>query len=70
MCIYSLLFMRFALKVSPVNPLLFGNFIYKLNILILYKFFFLKKACHFANECAQLMQAGRIINYKFITDKN
>ena len=44
MCIYSLLFMRFALRVSPVNYLLF--------------------ACHFANECAQLMQMGRLINYR------
>ena len=24
MCIYSLLFMRFALKVKPMNPLLFA----------------------------------------------
>ena len=44
MCIYSLLFMRFALKVSPVNPLLF--------------------ACHFSNECAQLMQGYRVIDYR------
>ena len=43
MCLYSMLFMRFALKVKPINPLLF--------------------ACHFANECAQLMQGGRLIKY-------
>lgn len=43
MCIYSLLFMRFAIRVSPMNPLLF--------------------ACHFANECAQIMQGVRLIKY-------
>ncbi|CAF0784450.1 unnamed protein product [Didymodactylos carnosus] len=45
LCFYSLLFMRFALRVKPKNRLLF--------------------ACHFANECAQLMQLSRLINYKY-----
>lgn len=50
MCIYSMLFMRFAIKVKPMNPLLF--------------------ACHFANECAQLMQGGRLIKYNLENEKN
>jgi hypothetical protein len=44
-----MLFMRFALKVQPMNPLLF--------------------ACHFANECAQLMQGTRWVKYKYFDNK-
>uniref|UniRef100_T1JH35 Mitochondrial pyruvate carrier n=1 Tax=Strigamia maritima TaxID=126957 RepID=T1JH35_STRMM len=47
LCVYSALFMRFALKVQPRNMLLF--------------------ACHFANECAQLVQGFRFINYHYIS---
>ncbi|XP_064596184.1 mitochondrial pyruvate carrier 1-like [Liolophura sinensis] len=45
LAIYSMLFMRFAIKVQPRNLLLF--------------------ACHFTNECAQLTQGARFINYHF-----
>ena len=43
LCIYSMLFMRFAWMVQPRNILLF--------------------ACHFTNECAQLTQLWRGINF-------
>ncbi|CAF0870321.1 unnamed protein product [Adineta steineri] len=49
LCLYSMLFMRFALQVKPKNRLLF--------------------ACHFANECAQLMQLARFLNYKYGTSQ-
>ncbi|PNF21940.1 Mitochondrial pyruvate carrier 1, partial [Cryptotermes secundus] len=44
--VYSLMFMRFAIRVQPRNMLLF--------------------ACHFTNECAQLVQLGRFVNYHYI----
>ena len=50
MCIYSMLFMRFAYMVTPRNHLLF--------------------ACHFANECAQLMQGTRYVKWRYLDDKS
>lgn len=41
--IYSAVFMRYSLAVTPKNYLLFG--------------------CHFVNECAQLAQGYRYIQY-------
>nr|CAD7575822.1 unnamed protein product [Timema californicum] len=49
LCIYSLMFMRFSIRVQPRNMLLF--------------------ACHFTNECAQLVQLGRFIKYHHFGDK-
>lgn len=46
LCLYSLMFMRFAWKVQPQNMLLF--------------------ACHFTNECAQITQGVRFINYNYL----
>ncbi|KDR22173.1 Brain protein 44-like protein, partial [Zootermopsis nevadensis] len=46
LCLYSLMFMRFAIRVQPRNMLLF--------------------ACHFTNECAQLVQLGRFGNYHYL----
>ncbi|KAI8853317.1 hypothetical protein BC829DRAFT_382521 [Chytridium lagenaria] len=43
LCVYSALFMKFAIDVQPRNYLLF--------------------ACHAANECAQLVQAGRFAQW-------
>ncbi|XP_014218690.1 mitochondrial pyruvate carrier 1 [Copidosoma floridanum] len=43
LCLYSLCFMRFAIKVQPRNLLLFG--------------------CHLTNECAQLTQLVRFLQY-------
>jgi len=45
LCLYSMIFMRFAWKVQPRNLLLLG--------------------CHFTNECAQLTQGVRFINYEY-----
>lgn len=47
--LYSLMFMRFAIRVQPRNMLLF--------------------ACHFTNECAQLVQLGRFTNYHYLGGK-
>jgi hypothetical protein len=44
--LYSLMFMRFAIRVQPRNMLLF--------------------ACHFTNECAQLVQLGRFVNFHYL----
>lgn len=41
--VYSAVFMRYSMAVTPKNYLLFG--------------------CHFVNECAQLAQGYRYINY-------
>ncbi|KAI5816774.1 mitochondrial pyruvate carrier [Pyronema omphalodes] len=41
--VYSAVFMRYSLAVTPANYLLFG--------------------CHFVNECAQLAQGYRYIQY-------
>lgn len=41
--IYSAVFMRYSMAVTPKNYLLFG--------------------CHFVNECSQLVQGYRYINY-------
>ncbi|KAF8451504.1 hypothetical protein BGX38DRAFT_1182486 [Terfezia claveryi] len=41
--VYSAVFMRYALAVTPKNYLLFG--------------------CHFVNECAQLTQGYRYVNW-------
>ncbi|XP_066966891.1 mitochondrial pyruvate carrier 1 [Macrobrachium rosenbergii] len=49
LCLYSAIFMRFAIKVQPRNLLLFS--------------------CHFTNETAQLIQAGRLINYEYLGGK-
>lgn len=46
LCLYSIMFMRFAWKVQPQNMLLF--------------------ACHFTNECAQVTQGVRFINYNYL----
>ncbi|XP_022203252.1 mitochondrial pyruvate carrier 1 [Nilaparvata lugens] len=50
LCIYSAMFMRFALRVQPRNMLLF--------------------ACHLTNECAQLTQGARFINYNYLSDNS
>lgn len=44
--LYSLVFMRYSLAISPKNYLLFG--------------------CHFVNECAQLGQGYRWLDYHVI----
>jgi mitochondrial pyruvate carrier 1 len=44
--VYSMVFMRYALALTPANYLLFG--------------------CHFVNECAQLGQGGRWVNYWYL----
>jgi hypothetical protein len=49
LCLYSMMFMRFALKVQPRNLLLF--------------------ACHLTNECAQLTQGYRFIQYSYLDAK-
>ena len=49
LCMYSLVFMRFAWKVQPRNMLLF--------------------ACHFTNECAQITQGVRFVNYEYLGGK-
>jgi len=49
LCLYSLIFMRFAWKVKPRNLLLLG--------------------CHITNECAQLTQGYRFINYEYLGGK-
>ncbi|ODQ74445.1 hypothetical protein LIPSTDRAFT_103731 [Lipomyces starkeyi NRRL Y-11557] len=41
--LYSLVFMRYSMAITPKNYLLFG--------------------CHFVNECAQLTQGFRYLNY-------
>ncbi|KAK9320329.1 hypothetical protein V1517DRAFT_329745 [Lipomyces orientalis] len=41
--VYSLIFMRYSMAITPKNYLLFG--------------------CHFVNECAQLTQGFRYVNY-------
>ncbi|PSN56349.1 Mitochondrial pyruvate carrier 1 [Blattella germanica] len=46
LCLYSLMFMRFAIRVQPRNMLLF--------------------ACHFTNECAQIVQFSRFVNYNYL----
>ncbi|KAJ9576869.1 hypothetical protein L9F63_006568 [Diploptera punctata] len=46
LCLYSLMFMRFAIRVQPRNMLLF--------------------ACHFTNECAQVVQFSRFVNYNYL----
>ena len=46
LCLYSLMFMRFAIRVQPRNMLLF--------------------ACHFTNECAQIVQFSRFVNYNYM----
>ncbi|RPA82899.1 UPF0041-domain-containing protein [Ascobolus immersus RN42] len=43
LCVYSAVFMRYSVAVTPKNYLLFG--------------------CHFVNECAQLTQGYRYLNY-------
>ncbi|XP_021963440.1 mitochondrial pyruvate carrier 1 [Folsomia candida] len=49
LCLYSLIFMRFAWKVQPRNLLLL--------------------ACHITNECAQLTQGARFIQYEYMGGK-
>ncbi|KAG0728543.1 Mitochondrial pyruvate carrier 1 [Chionoecetes opilio] len=49
LCLYSAIFMRFAIKVQPRNLLLFG--------------------CHVTNETAQIVQAGRLIQYEYMGGK-
>ncbi|KAK7204673.1 hypothetical protein BZA70DRAFT_279741 [Myxozyma melibiosi] len=41
--VYSLVFMKYSMSITPVNYLLFG--------------------CHLVNECAQLAQGFRYVNY-------
>jgi hypothetical protein len=43
--VYSAVFMRYSLAVTPKNYLLFG--------------------CHFINECSQLSQGYRFLNYHY-----
>ncbi|KAG7663226.1 uncharacterized protein J8A68_003226 [[Candida] subhashii] len=45
--LYSLVFMRYSLAVTPQNYLLFG--------------------CHFVNECAQLGQGFRWVNFHYFS---
>ncbi|KAK9369102.1 hypothetical protein V1509DRAFT_621128 [Lipomyces kononenkoae] len=44
--VYSLVFMRYSMAITPRNYLLFG--------------------CHFVNECAQLTQGFRYLNYWYL----
>ncbi|KAK9452685.1 mitochondrial pyruvate carrier [Dipodascopsis uninucleata] len=44
--VYSLVFMRYSMAITPRNYLLFG--------------------CHFVNECAQLVQGFRFVNYWYL----
>ncbi|KAK9240405.1 hypothetical protein V1525DRAFT_395883 [Lipomyces kononenkoae] len=44
--VYSLVFMRYSMAITPRNYLLFG--------------------CHFVNECAQLAQGSRYLNYWYL----
>ncbi|ODV89694.1 hypothetical protein CANCADRAFT_142069 [Tortispora caseinolytica NRRL Y-17796] len=46
--IYSMVFMRYSLAVTPKNYLLF--------------------ACHFVNECAQIVQGVRYVNYHGVSN--
>lgn len=46
LCLYSLIFMRFAIRVQPRNMLLF--------------------ACHFTNECAQIVQGVRFVKFNYM----
>jgi len=49
LCLYSMIFMRFAWKVQPRNLLLL--------------------ACHITNECAQLTQGYRFVQYEYMGGK-